>query len=112
MATFETTIGNPSREFMARITTTDAIPVVYEDVNIGSIEHIGSLVSGSAFEIGTAIAGRVTIEIVNNDGEYTGHTFENKEFKVEIGLKGLTCTRSWVISRLKVPERRKTKQSL
>jgi hypothetical protein len=86
MATFETTIGNPSREFMARITTTDAIPVVYEDVNIGSIEHIGSLVSGSAFEIGTAIAGRVTIEIVNNDGEYTGHTFENKEFKVEIGL--------------------------
>lgn len=81
--TFEEAITSASREIHCRIT----FPFLNVDEHyIKSVDWRGNLISGSNFEIGTAIANNVEVVFLDKDAYFDGFDFTGKEFELEFGI--------------------------
>lgn len=79
----EASIASPARSFMAKL----IFPSLTLDSHyIKTIEWNGSLISGDDFEIGTAIADRLSCVLVDMDGYFTSYDFANREFTLQFGI--------------------------
>ena len=81
--TFQEAIGSETRTIYAKMT---AIDLSIPDGNIESVVVTSSLLTGSSFEIGTAVAGSILATLTDYDGVFSSYDFSGKEFKLELGV--------------------------
>jgi hypothetical protein len=80
---FKVTISQPSRELAARITFSG---LSLDAGIIQRISLISTLVSGSEFQIGTASADKITLDLIDDTATLINFDFKGEEFELELGI--------------------------
>lgn len=81
---FKQAIKEPAREIKSKITFPD---LLLDEYQIQSIEINSSLVFSEDFEIGTAPMDTCNIELIEEPDDLIIYDFEDKECKIELGIK-------------------------
>lgn len=80
---FKVAISQPSREMAARITFSG---LSLDASIIQRISLISTLVSGSEFQIGTASADKITLDLIDDTATLINFDFKGEEFELELGI--------------------------
>jgi hypothetical protein len=82
-STYDGAIAEPSRIFQTRLIFSG---LTLDNAYVKSIGYNSDVVTGSAFEIGTAMADHLDLVLIDMDGYITGYDFTDKEFTWELAI--------------------------